>query len=208
MFRYALFLLPALALCQTPPNSVTVTASRNTNVAPDQAVISVSVNTSLNGTMDDAIAALQGSGITAANFTGVSTVQTIAGTQTVTQLAWSFNLIVDLASLKTAFATLTGVQQALAAKKNGMTMSFSIFGTQVSQKLAQSQPCSLTDLMADARSQAAQLASAASMSIGPVLAVSGGTASSATSAGGSAFLSGVSLPVCSLTVKFALAGGF
>jgi uncharacterized protein YggE len=208
MLRYALLLLPVLALAQTPPNSVTVTASRNTNVAPDQAVISVSVNTSLSGTMDDAIAALQGSGITAANFTGVSTVQTILGKQSITELQWSFSLVTDLTALKTTTATLTGVQQAVAARNNGLSVSFSVQGTQVSQKQSQSQPCSLQDLMSDARSQASKLASAAGMTVGPVLAVSGGTTSSATSAGANAFTQVVAQPVCSLTVKFALTGGF
>ncbi len=207
MLRYALLLLPALALAQTPPNSVTVTASRNTNIPPDQALISVAVNTNLNGSMDDAIAALQGSGITAANFSGVSTVQVQSGQQFVTQLQWSFTLVADLASLKTAFATLTGVQQAAAAKNNGVSVAFGVYGTQVSQKAAQSQTCAMADLMSDARAQASKLASAANMTVGAVLAVSGATSTSAAGVGGSAYTSVVSQPVCSLTVKFALAGG-
>jgi hypothetical protein len=206
MLRYAIFLLPALALAQTPPSSVTVTASRNTNLAPDQAVIQVTVNTNPNASLDDAVAALQGAGITASNFTGVSTVQVQSGKQIVTQLQWFFTLTVDLTSLKTTFATLTGVQQAAAANNNGIAVSFSVQGTQVSARLAQSQTCSLTDLMAEARGQASKLASAANMTVGSVLAVSGGTSSSATSAGGNAFFSGVSVPVCTLTVKFALGG--
>ena len=207
MLRYVLFLLPALALAQTPANSVTVTASRNANLTPDQALIYVTVNTNVDGTMDDAAAALQGSGITTANFSGVSAVQVSSGRDSITQLQWSFSLATDLASLKTTLATLTGVQQAVAAKKNGMAVSFSVQGTQVSQKLAQSQPCSLTDLMTDARAQAARLASAANMTVGSVLAVSGAASASGAGVGGNAFTLITSQPVCSLTVKFALAGG-
>jgi len=206
MLRYALFLLPALALAQTPQNSVTVTASRNTSAAPDQAVISVSVTTPTSGTIDDAVAALQGSGITAANLSGISIVQSASGRQTLTQLQWSFSLPIDLTALKSTIATLTGLQQAAASKSTSTAISFSVQGTQVSQKAAQSQPCSLPDLMSDARSQAAKLATAANLSVGQVLAVSGGTASTAAGAGGNAFSAAVSQPVCSLTVKFALTG--
>ena len=208
MLRYAILLVPALALAQTPPNSVTVTASRNANLAPDQALISVTVNTNLNGSLDDAVAALQGSGITAANFSGVSTTVVSSGQQSVTQLRWAFSTVADLANLKATFATLTGVQQAVASKKNGMSVTFSVSGTQVSQKAAQSQPCSISDLMSDARAQAGRLASTAGMTIGAVLAVSGGTTTTATGAGTNVVTSVVSQPVCSLTVKFALAGGF
>lgn len=209
MLRYALLLLlPLLAAAQTASNSVTVTASRNTTVQPDQAVLSISVDGPLNATLDDAVAALQGSGITVANFSGVGTTQVFAGQQMQTFLEWRFSLAVDLANLKTTMATLSGIQQNVAKQKNGMSVGISVQGTQVSQKQAQSQSCSLSDLMADARAQAAKLASAASMTVGGVLAVSGGSTTTATSAGGSALSSVVSLPVCALTVRFALSGGF
>jgi uncharacterized protein YggE len=207
MLRYAILLVPALVYAQTAPNSVTVTASRNTNAAPDQAAISVAVNTPTTGTIDDAVAALQGSGVSSANFTGVSTVSVVSSHGVVLQLQWSFSVTTDLTLLKTTLVTLTGVQQAVAAKNNGTAVSFSVQGTQVSQKAAQAQPCSLADLMSDARAQAAKLASAANLTVGSVLAVSGATASTATSAGSSAFSSSVSQPVCSVTVKFALTGG-
>jgi uncharacterized protein YggE len=206
MFRYAILLLPVCALAQTPPNSVTVTASRNTNPTPDQAILSVAVNTATTALLDDAVAALQGSGISTANFTGVSTVQVSSGRQSITQLQWSFTLTTDLSALKTTFQTLTGVQQAVAAKNNGTSVSFSVQGTQVSQKLAQSQPCSLTDVISDARAQATKLASAAGMTVGAVLAVSGAATSTAVG-GGNAFSLSPSVPACSLTVKFALTGG-
>jgi hypothetical protein len=207
MFRCAILILPTLLLAQTPPNSVTVTASRNTNPAPDQAIVYVVVNTPITGTLDDAVGALQGSGIALADFSGVSTTQVFSGRQSITQLQWSFMLTPDLSTLKPTLGMLTGIQQAVAAKNNGTSVSFSVQGTQVSQKAAQSQPCSLNDLMADARTQASKLASAANMTAGAVLAVSGASTSAAIGAGGSAFSQYVSTPACSLTVKFALTGG-
>lgn len=207
MLRYALLLLPALVLAQTVPNSVTVTVSRNSNLPPDQAVVGVSVNTANTGTLDDAVAALVGSGLTASNFTGVSTVQSYSGNDPVTQLQWSFATTTDLTSLKSIFTQLAGVQQAVAAKNNGTSISFAVQTTQVSQKAAQSQPCSFPGLISDARSQAQQLAAAANLTVGQILAVSGFTANAGTGVGGNAFTYAPSSPACTLTVKFALAGG-
>jgi hypothetical protein len=207
MFRYLLLLLPALVLAQTAQNSVTVTASRNSNLPPDQAVVGVNVNTATSGSLDDAVAALVGSGMTASNFTGVSTVQDYSGSNTTTQLQWSFAVTMDLTALKATFTQLAAVQQAVASKKNGTAISFGVQNTQVSQKAAQSQPCSLSGLISDARAQAQQLAAAANMTVGQVLAVSGLTATAGAGVGGSAYSYTPSAPACSLTVKFALTGG-
>ena len=60
-----------IATAQVTPNSVTVTASRNPSLQPDQVVFGVSVSTPVDATREDVIAALQGSGITLANFGSV-----------------------------------------------------------------------------------------------------------------------------------------
>jgi hypothetical protein len=186
---------------------VTVTASRTVNIPPDQAVVGVSVNTATTGTLDDAMAGLVGSGMTGSNFAGVSTVQSYSGSDTVTQLQWSFTTTTDLSALKSTLTLLAGVQQAVAAKNNGTSISFGVQYTQVSQKAAQSQPCSLSGLIFDARTQAQQLAAAANMTVGQVLAISGFTATAGTGVGGNAYAYAPSAPACSLIVKFALTGG-
>src|SRR5579872_5208933 len=78
MLRYTLFgmfVASAMAFAQTNPNSITVTASRNTNLQPDQVVYAVTVASPLTSSRDDVVAALQGSGIGLGNFSSVSTVQ-------------------------------------------------------------------------------------------------------------------------------------
>lgn len=208
MWRYAaLLFLPALVLAQTPTNSVTVTASRPGTVQPDQVVFSVTVDGPLTMTLDQAVAALQGAGITAANFSSVGTTQVYSQQQPQILLEWRFTLVADLSNLKSTAATLTTIQQNVAKQKNGMSVGFSVQGTQVSPKAAQAQQCSLADLLTDARAQAVKLASAANLTVGPVLAILGGTATTASSLGGNAFTLPVTQPVCTLTVRFALAGG-
>src|SRR6266481_4997507 len=62
----------SLVSAQTDSNSITVVASRNTSLQADQAVFGVAVTSGLNASFEDVLGALQGSGITLASFTGVS----------------------------------------------------------------------------------------------------------------------------------------
>lgn len=195
-------------------NSITVSASNNATLQPDQAVFSVSVTAPLTTGLDDVLTALAGSGITAANLSGVSTqgiysVLGGAGTQIPPpMLVWTFSLTAPLANTKATVASLTTLQQNIAKANNGLTLSFSIVGTQVSQQLAQSQTCSLSSLITSATTQAQALAAAAGLQLGAILALS--TSTSNTLATSQVFASGPYVstiynsvpPPCAITVKF------
>jgi uncharacterized protein YggE len=171
---FALLIFTGAALAQVTSSSVTVTASRSTNLQPDQVVFGVAVTTPVTGTRDDAVNALGGSGITAANFTGVYT-NTLypSGTNTpLNVLQWNFSLTASISDLKTTVGLLTTVASGAAKKNNGISVSFSIQGTQVSAQLAQSQPCPIAGLISDARTQAQTLANAAGVTLGGILAMS------------------------------------
>lgn len=206
-----------LAFGQLDSNSITVSVSRNASLQPDQAIFGVTVQSGLGTGLDDVIAALQGSGITAANFSGVSTQEQLSGTfGSVTQppqltLLWVFTLPVPLTKTKDTVASLTTLQQSIAKANAGLTLSFSIAGTQVSQQLAQSQTCSLPGLIADATAQAQSLAAAGGLYLGAITAMSSATSNVASSPQGlvisgayvSAFSSALTAPPpCAITVKF------
>jgi hypothetical protein len=211
--------LSPLALAQLDSNSVTVTASRNTNLQSDQVVFAVAVDTPMDVALNDVVAALQNAGITLSNFAGARTGGSF-GVITIPpppqapppQLEWTFGMPVAISKLPDTTATLRSVQQSIAANNKSWTMSFNVQGTQVSLALQQSQVCSIPDLIADARVQAQKLASAAGMSVGNVLAMSSGT--SMTQQGSAVYLAStvgllfssplVSPQICTATVKFAL----
>ena len=195
-----------LAQSASSTNAVTVTASRSTNVQPDLAVISVQVDTGLDGTLDSAVSAVQGSGITASNLSSVNTVQQYSNTgqATTTGLAWYFSLTVPLANLKSTIGLLTAVQKSNGSTNNGISISFGVAGTQVSAQAQQAQTCAQSDLLSDAKAQAQKLASAAGKGLGSVLAMSGSTLTASQSTG--PVNSAVTTPGCSLTVKFQLTG--
>jgi Protein of unknown function (DUF541) len=232
--RAILFLFSAsLLFAQLDSNSVTVTASRSMSIQPDQVVFGVSVIAPLTASLDDVVAAVQGSGITASQLSSVNTGQPIAitGNPFFTQLnlQWTFSVPEPLAKLTSTAASLTALQKTLAQKSIGFSLSFGIEGTRASQQLLASQPCSKTDLIADATTQGQKMTNAAGLTLGPILSLSsinttgviGSSYAPAISfrsgdfvsvTGFSSFLIGAISPflpppqpvICSLTVKFSL----
>jgi hypothetical protein len=102
----ALLVFCSLAFGQLESNSITVTASNNTSLQPDQAVFTVIVQSGLTTGLDDVVNALAGSGITAANFTSVGTQINYNGAASSISLQWSFSLTAPLGNTKGTVARL------------------------------------------------------------------------------------------------------
>ena len=121
--------------------------------------------------------ALQAAGISGASFSSVNTVPygTTNGTPTQAFLQWLFTLAAPLAKLKDTLGLLSTGQQNMAKQGSGLSLSFLAEGLQVSPQLQQSQFCPEADLMADARSQAQKVATAAGVSAGSILSMSDGS---------------------------------
>jgi hypothetical protein len=164
----------ALLLAQ---NTITVNASRNSAVQPDQAVFNVVVYTDTSKTLGDAIAALPGVSISASNLITVyyQPNTPTPSVPTMPQLQWQFQLLVPVANLKATTATLTSLQTALAKNHGTVSLSFSLQGFQYSGQ-QQSQNCDLAGLIADATASAQQKAAAAGLPLGRITGV--GAASS------------------------------
>jgi hypothetical protein len=172
---------------QIDSNSITITASRSVYLQPDQIVFSLSVISPSNATLDDIVAALQGSGVTAANSSGSYVSLGDPNLPVQTQLTWFFALPAPLSHLKDMVAFLTTLQQTIAQKNAGLSLTFSVQGTQVSPQSQEAQQCPVTDLVSDARTQAQNLAAASGLTLGPILAISNGP-SAANALGGSLVL--------------------
>ncbi|HXA50409.1 MAG TPA: hypothetical protein VNV86_08905, partial [Candidatus Acidoferrum sp.] len=112
-----LLLLPACLHAQATATdrTITVTASRNATVAPDQGVITADVVTPTDATLDDVLAVAQGSIVTAANFTSVYTVNRLDSTGKTYRdyLDWGFTLTGSLSNLKTTLGQLAALQVAV-----------------------------------------------------------------------------------------------
>jgi uncharacterized protein YggE len=196
---FILSMSAAFAQVNTPSGSVTVTAALGQNVQPDQVAFLVSIQSPLTATLDDVMGALQGSGITLANFLNLSSAQQYStnGKVTATLLVWSFQLPVSLANLKSETAVLQALSTTLGKGQSSLALSYTINGQQTSNQ-ALAQACAMNDLVASARTKARQVAVAANQTLGSVLSLS---TSVSTQIGPSAVAPYV-IPSCTLTVVF------
>src|SRR5258708_400930 len=123
VFLTILFIFPVVSVfAQVDSNSVTVVASRSVNLQPDQASFAVYVNAPLTATLDDVLAALPGTGATAANLAGVFQDQSNPNSES---LNWTLNLIVPAAKFKDTNNALAKLQNFATGPRNGFTIFFS-----------------------------------------------------------------------------------
>jgi hypothetical protein len=160
----------SLAFGQLDSDTITIQASRSTNVMPDQIGFYISVSADPSTGLDQVVAALASSRITAANLSGLTGAQDARS-----PLQWSFNLAVPFAKMKAMIATLTALQQSIAQDTGGMTLGFGVQGIRYSPGSIQSQTCAAKDLFADALAQAQALATMAGLAVGPVVSLSDGS---------------------------------
>jgi uncharacterized protein YggE len=215
-----------------PAPNITITATRTNAIQPDQVLIGLTVFSGTTAGLDDITGALTAAGVTGASFTGVytTTIYPSSGLQTLqAALVWSFTLTAPVAKLSATLTQILSAQQAISANNSGLTLNFYVEGTQASPQLQQSQTCPQAALLADAKAQAKQVATAAGVSAGAILSMSEGSSgvaalqAVATQAiigdfttgvlisGGLGYASFVTPPVfptpqptCSLTVQFQL----
>jgi Protein of unknown function (DUF541) len=171
------------AFAQLESNVITITASREVNVPLDQANLLVSVEASLNTTLDEVVAAIQSTTITPANLTYAGpfggTLFVSNGGVVANNLAtqWTFTLGVPISSLTATLADLTATGSALPKAANPMTLSYYLEGAQSSPRALAANPCPYPAVFADAQAQAQKVAAAAGMRLGPVVAMTDGSQS-------------------------------
>jgi uncharacterized protein YggE len=204
LIRRSAFLLLISAvslLAQISNNTVTVMASQSSAAQPDQAVFSVAVTSAIDKSLDQIVAAVSGLGITAANLVQISNAQVAvsfsptppqAGTAPPLPLNYVFQLVVPFSKLKDTTAALTALQKSISQNNSGLTLSFTLSGTQISGQ--QAPTCNSTNLVAQARAQAQDIAGAAGFKAGTIVGLTSATSAAA--------------PICSLTVRFALGAMF
>jgi len=159
------------ALGTSPPldsDTLTIAASRTLNVQPDQVLVGVTVNTPVTASLQDVINELQGSGITAANL-----VNAYGYEEGETQ--WAFTLAIPFAKMGDTLTSLARIQQKVGGSPGQPDLTFSVQGPQASADSQTAQSCSFPALVADAQSQAQKLASAAGITLGPVVSLSEGS---------------------------------
>src|SRR5215469_5361242 len=107
--RFAIFLLlSGLAFGQLDTNTLTITASRNVSVAPDQVLYNVMVSTDPAATLDAVSGRLAGAGIVPANLIAIQNSQP-------SLLNWIFQFASPFSKMKDISAALTKARQDVSA---------------------------------------------------------------------------------------------
>jgi hypothetical protein len=168
--RIAILLLSAAATAfgQLDDDTLTVTATRTTSLAPDQAAISIYLSGPAGGSLEDAVAALAGSGVAASDLASVST----SSDGRDQFLQWVFNRTVSFSQLNSALAALDTIQSAAVAKKSAFSVSWFVQGTVSPAAQQATALCPLPAMVSDARTQAQHVADAAGVRVGPVVSLS------------------------------------
>ena len=149
-----LFVAASHGFAQLDSDTVTVTAIRTPSGVVDEVYATVYVTTELNSTLDRVLAALQTTGITAAN---LATVYSF-GPQT----DWTFTLSGPYSKLKDTLAAVSRVPST-----SNISVSYSV---QAGSPAAST--CAWPALLSDAQAEAQRLAAAAGVNVGPILALS------------------------------------
>jgi hypothetical protein len=197
---------------QLESNTLAITANRSVTLQPNDVTFTVLVGSSGSTDLDQVVAAVSALGISSANLTSVS------GGIVPPSVQWNFTLAVPIAKLATTIGSLTQLQQNITQNNSGLTLTFTVQGTQasqLSQKLQQSQPCSSADLIADATAQGQKLTAAAGLTLGPIIRLSNAPSTQPTLFAATFAVGGFIVPsilfesvpqsaTCSLVVKFQL----
>lgn len=155
---FAAFCSPTLA--QLESDSLTVAVTRSIGLQPDQAVITISVPSGLDGSLEEILGVVADAGITEADFSDV----TIVNGPLRSTLRWDFNLAVTMGQLPDKISSL-----------RGLGLAYAVRGVQVSPEKRASDQCPRADLIADATVQARKMALAAAVTLGPILSVADGS---------------------------------
>jgi uncharacterized protein YggE len=147
----------SLAFGQLDSDTLTVSVSQSSNLQPDQLVFGIRVLTPANRGLDEVVAGLKNAAV---NFSSVTSSPDNA------TLAWVFTLAVPLSKVAATAKQLTTQE-----------LEFFVQGSQVSPASQQAQLCPIPSMMAEAKAQAKNLADAAELVVGDVLALSSGNAS-------------------------------
>lgn len=166
MRKLILFLAAAAAFGQSA-NVLTITASRQLNIQPDQVSMTVYVDSDPSQTLDSVLAALPGTKIAATDLSNVSMLAYSANPE----LEWVFRPTVPFSDLNSVTAVLGALQT-----KSPIRVSYFYLNATASPEAMASQPCPYPSLINDAQAQAGKLAAAAGVTLGPIVSLEQGSA--------------------------------
>ena len=157
-------------------DAIAVTVTRNVDLPPDSIYMSMAIVTEQDVTLDQVLQASQALGLTAQNLVSFN-LQQYGPSPSQNRLAYAFDLSVPFSKLKETSDKLASVRRTMAA--NSPAMELQLYSMAVASGASardQARDGLLAPLFQEARTRADQLAKAAGVTLGNVVAVSEGWA--------------------------------
>jgi uncharacterized protein YggE len=154
-------------------DGISTTASRNLTLNPDEVTFYVSLTTELGTTLEEAVASMQDTGITAKQLLGITSTPEYYGPPPQTRtarVAYQFFVTHPYGRLKEVADKLETARKAVVA--NNGDLQFTLYVSASEKAIEDNRQQLLPQLIAEARKKAELLANAAGMTLGPVLNVS------------------------------------
>ena len=173
--------LAMIALCApaVAQSDIVATVSRTVELAPDQITFFLAIMTDPDVTLDQVLQASQPLGLTARDLLGISSQQFGPGPSQ-TRLAYTFEYEAQFSKFKEANDKMASLRRTLAANTPAMEVQvYSISVSPADAAVDQARQGAMTQLFADAKQRADQMAKAGGVSIGSVVGVSEGVSNAA-----------------------------
>ncbi len=162
MRKLALFaaLFSISAFAQVTADGITTSASKTITLWPDNAVFTVDVTSAAGTTVDQAVAWLKDTGITAANLVGAGTTQ---------ESQFKFRITVLYPRIPEISDKLRAATAVVAAAGGSLTYALSLTASDYAVQLARQRV--LPDLIAEVKRRADSLAGASGLMVGTIQAI-------------------------------------
>jgi hypothetical protein len=171
------FALISAAIAQTVSNGVTVTATKDVDLAPDRAEFRVYIYGPSGSTLDQVLEAATASGVTAEHLLGMESFRDSSGTY----MAFYFKMLVPFNQIRDTTSKLDQAQDALTAGRR-FELDYSLYDVMPSDEaVEEAKNTILGDLFAEARRKATALARAAGVTLGSLRSIDDERSTSRTS---------------------------
>jgi len=177
MRKAALLLLLCGASAWPQVDGITASASRTVSLTPDEAVFAVAVTTGVGASVEQVVALLQETGVTARDLLAIGSAPEYygpSGPTPASRVTHQFGFVVPYSRMKETADKLDAARKNAAANDGELQYSLTVSASEKAFEEARQRL--LPELVAEARKSAEALGAAADMTVGSILSVSENTA--------------------------------
>jgi hypothetical protein len=155
-------------------DGIATTATRSVTLSPDEVTFNVTVIAEISTTLEQAVAAVQDAGVTSKNLLGIASSEEYYGPSPLSRtsrLTYGFTVTQPYSKMKETTEKLEAARRRLAAESGGDVV-FTLYVNATEKAVQDARQRLVTELLAEAKSNAQFLANAAGLTLGGLLNVS------------------------------------